>query len=76
MLIGLRGACCLNSTAEEQYCSKASLALKGQPYFCNSGPRVAAFKSVPRNMEDAQPKGAGDKVSFRAETPLRRRPYR
>lgn len=47
MLIGLRGAGCLNSIAEEQYCSKPSLVLKGQPYFYNSGP-MAKSKSVLR----------------------------
>lgn len=47
MLIGLRGAGCLNNIAEEQYCSKPSLVLKGQPYFYNNGP-MAKSKSVLR----------------------------
>lgn len=47
MLIGMRGAGCLNSIAEEQYRCKPSLVLKGQPYFYNPGP-TSKFKSVLR----------------------------
>lgn len=47
MLIRRKGAGCLNSTGEEQSCSKPSLVLKGQPYFYNSSP-MAKSKSVLR----------------------------